>query len=294
MNEPTTTIELVEAAINRSGSTRALAAAVGVALETVRRWRRTGEVGPEGVDQLRALLGLEVAAPAEGEWGDVAAAVDAAAAVVGGYRALARELEVDAATVRRWRSGDCAPPAGALRRILEAEGPAGSNLEPESAAPPEMIEVEAGAELPSGKVYAPAAIPLEQVGDLPPVGPEGLAELQAWADLSRPAWLCRAAARAKGVGSLATWLGTVRRPGGVEVDQDLALARALEVQEMSPPLYARRILGETCRLLAKRGAKIAAPKKRSRAAIEQASARLAAHPIAQALISELGARPVSR
>lgn len=132
----------------------------------------------------------------------------------------------------------------------------------------DLVEIPAGTDVPGmGRTYASAKVPAETAAKLSAAPPpeltkreevaRGLEELRAWVDPAKhPGWLRRAAARAKGLGSLATWLGTRRRAGEAEVDQDLALERAQGLQgDLEAPLYTRRLWGHVVAVLLKRGAR---------------------------------------
>jgi hypothetical protein len=224
--------------------------------------------------------------------GAAVALVKEALALAGGRtRLLAEATGFSPITIRRWRNGTLAP-GGPSRRTLEAyvasQRPAPAPPQPADELPPpadpplrELVDVPAGTDLPGhGRVYTDVRVPQADLRPAPPAPPtpayevaQGLAELRTWVDPGRhPGWLRRAADRAKGLASLATWLGTRRRDGAVAADPDLALRRAQGLAEdVSAPIYVRRLWGHAVRLLLRRGATPQRPPDRRRGALRRAS-----------------------
>lgn len=240
---------LARAARIVSGTWAGLAEELGVAERTIALWR-DGTRSPSPRSRRR----LEEAARAAI---DVAAGLglpELASRLAGGDAALAEATELDARAVGRWRAGADVPPE-ALERIRGYVRDAQAEVFGLEELPP-------GSSLPGvGRTYAPARRPSADLSPAPPAAlseaeeiARGLEELRAWASASgAPGWLSRAAREAKGLGSLVRWLGL--RSRAEPADVDLALERAQTAQEdLSQPIYARRLWGRVVQTLVKRGA----------------------------------------
>lgn len=158
--------------------------------------------------------------------------VRAAIAKAGSQRALARLLSCGHSSITYWKSGKQQPQedyVAKMKRVVQ-----GSKIEG------------------VGMVYAEASVP-EGMPVEPPPSP--VVALKAWASITdHPCWFLRAVRRAKGKGSLATWLGTRKRDGQVGVDDDLALSRVRELEALDPPIEVRAALEQVAQLLVRRGA----------------------------------------
>ena len=155
----------------------------------------------------------------------------------GKTREVARCTGYSEITVRRWRRGTLNPGPNAIEALRALE----SRLDPSGH---QRAAMDA-----AGSVCVGLVSPREVR--------RGLVDLRKWVDPEvHPPWLLEAAARAKGLSSLCTWLGTTQAEGQRVVNQDLALERAHDLNEdIEQPIYVRRLWGHAVRLLIKRGAR---------------------------------------
>jgi len=237
------------------GKTQALSDSIGFSVLSIRRWK-SGKATP-GAQSVAALHSwVESAMESSGPWG-------------GSECPLCGRGQEGSSGERKKgcggeKTGEIGVNSGEAEKseIVAVEGAVEGSVEGsvEPSAVP-LVEVPAGTDVPGvGRVYAPAMV--AGLAHAPPprltVKEEvqrGLVELReacADPDFHADAWLVEACRRAKGLGSLATWLGD---GGDGVVDQGLALERAQGMAEvLGQPIYSRRLWGHVATLLVKRGA----------------------------------------
>lgn len=257
-------MELIEQAARLAGGTQELAAAVGYSERAVRKWRsgtnNPGKRARAALEQFIATREPNPKTEASTEAATARVIIQECPEKVPAIGVLVSMLECDRSDAKH--VVDSVPTvllpmphkrAVELVNKLAATGATAG------------LELAAGADLPSGRTYAPAVV---DVGDMPPAPPPspspreevrmGLDELRNWLTQplqKPPRWLREAAAEAKGVGGFSRRIGRRRVNGEPTVDLDLAFERAqAQAERIDAPIYVRRLWGHVVHWLRKKGA----------------------------------------